>query len=108
MSERMRRAEAWLAASDTSKDVWVFAAAGLPLAHGEIAQRRAVWGAIAWASGLERVQGVIVADARDYTRATGLRSSLGRLRPALTEAQRAARMLREAAMADSVRVPVRP
>ena len=105
ITSRMRRAESWLAVADTAKDVWVFAAGGLPLAHGELAQRRAVWGAIAWASGLERVEGVIVADARDYTRATGLRSALGRLRPALAEAQRAARALREAAMADSVRVP---
>ena len=105
LTSRMQRAESWLAVADTSKDVWVFAAGGLPLAHGEIAQRRAVWGAIAWGSGLERVQGVIVADARDYARATGLRSALGRLRPALAEAQRAAKALREAAMADSVRVP---
>lgn len=106
LASRMATAERWMAASGSTKEHWVFGVSGLPLVHGEASQRQAIWGVLAWATRVERIRGVIVADATDYTRASGLRSSLGRLRPALFEAQRAAKLVREAAQAESVGVPV--
>ncbi|HUF25609.1 MAG TPA: hypothetical protein VMM18_01410 [Gemmatimonadaceae bacterium] len=103
--ERRETAARWMEASASPKEHWVFGVTGLPLAHGERSQRQAIWGTVAWATEIPAIRGVIIADATDYWTATGLRTALGRIRPALAEAQRAARMVRETAQADTVRVP---
>lgn len=72
---------------------WILAGA-YPQLHGEQAQARALWGTLAWATTLERVDGVIVLDAGDYDRVMGLRAANGRLRTAARTVARAAAALR--------------
>ena len=73
----------------------VLAAGGFPLAHGERSQREALWGTLAWATTHPEVRGVILADAADYGRITGLRATGGRLRPAVPLLAQGVRLLRE-------------
>ena len=95
LTARMQTAERWMARSGSDKPHWIFAAAGLPLAHGEVAQRNAIWGELAWATGNQRVKGFVVSEAGDYGDARGLRTIGGRLRPATEMMDRASRALRE-------------
>ena len=106
LRERMTRAEDWMAAARSTKEHWVYDATGLPMAHGERSQQLVIEGTLAWATRQERIRGVIIANATDYAMATGLRSSLGRLRPALAAAQRSVRLVRETALGDTMPPPV--
>jgi hypothetical protein len=93
---RIEAAERWMRLGPaTPKPHWVFAAGGYPAVHGEASQERAVWGALAWATGREHVFGLIVTEPGDYATLTGLRSGAGRLRPVVGAVARAIRGLRE-------------
>lgn len=91
----MRAADRWMAADSSGKNVWVYNASGLPLAHGERSQERALWGVLAWATAHPRIKGLVVYSASDYGGATGLQAPDGRRRPAATAIARALRGLRE-------------
>ena len=97
LDARMQAADRWLRASTVQRQKvhWVFASGGFPLAHGEVAQERAVWGSLAWATSRPAVKGIIIAEAGDYHRLVGLRAAGGRLRPATWQVAKAVRGLRE-------------
>lgn len=97
LTARMRLAERWMANAKSDKPHWVFSASGLPVAHGERAQERAIWGALAWATGNPRIKGFVVTEAADYGDARGLRTIGSRLRPAAAMVDRASHALRERA-----------
>ncbi len=100
LAARLDAAGRWLGAGDTQrppKPHWVLRAGAYPLAFGEDAQRQALWGTLAWATAHAQVRGMIVVDAADYGRVTGLRVTGGRLRPAVASLAQAVRLLREAA-----------
>ncbi|HEX5581367.1 MAG TPA: hypothetical protein VFX39_07315 [Gemmatimonadaceae bacterium] len=96
---RMSAIDRWLDASvdpeRAPKPHWIFSAGAYPLAHGEEAQRDALWGMLAWATTHPTIRGLIVADAADYTRITGLRATSGRVRPAAAAVAQAVVLLRE-------------
>lgn len=91
----MRAADRWMAADSARKTVWIYNASGLPLAHGERSQERALWGILSWATAHSRIRGMIVYSASDYGGATGLQAPDGRRRPAASAVSRALRGLRE-------------
>lgn len=98
LAARLSAADRWLRASDrgrASKPHWVFRAAAYPLAHGERSQRDGLWGTLAWATTRPEVRGVVLADAADYGRVTGLRATGNRLRPAVPLLAQGVRLLRE-------------
>ena len=97
LTARMRLADQWMAAARSAKPHWVFSAAGFPVAHGERAQERAIWGQLAWATGNIRIKGFVAAEAGDYSDMRGLRTIGGRLRPAAGMLERATRALHERA-----------
>ncbi len=100
LAARLDAAGRWLQAGDPQrapKPHWVLRAGAYPLAFGEDAQRQALWGTLAWATGHAQLRGMIVVDAADYGRVTGLRVTGGRLRPAVASLAQAVRLLREAA-----------
>lgn len=90
-------AERWMRVSKSPKEHWVFSARGYPRAHGEVSQERALWGALAWATGQSAIKGIVVADAADYQLATGLRAPDGRFRVGVYSVRRAIRALRQVA-----------
>ena len=97
LETRIAAADRWLRARPPSrKPVWVFAASGYPLAHGERSQEQAVWRALTWATSRRDVRGVVVAEAGDYEQVLGLRTPSGRTRPVATMVGRAVTGLREA------------
>lgn len=102
LSARMAAAERWMRASVESgraaKPHWVLRAQAYPMVHGERSQLAALWGTIAWASMQPQLRGIIVADAADYARISGLRVTDGRLRPATEAVAMAVRLLRETAI----------
>ena len=61
-------------------------------------QLAALWGTIAWATTQPQLRGLIVGDAADYERISGLRATGGRLRPAAGAVAAAVRLLRETVM----------
>lgn len=91
----MRAADRWMRAARPSKDVWVMAADGYPLAHGLESQSDAVWGALAWATSRPAIKGFLVAESGDYGTTLGLRAPSGDLRPATFAVVRAIRGLHE-------------
>jgi hypothetical protein len=95
LTARMQLAERWMSAAGSKKPHWVFSATGFPVAHGEPAQERAIWGELAWATGNPRIRGIVVNEAGDYGDARGLRTIGGRLRPAAAMVVRASHALRE-------------
>jgi hypothetical protein len=95
MDASFRAADRWLRAHPPAKPHWVFATGGYPLAHGERSQDRAIWGALAWATGRAPVRGLVVVEANDYAQAMGLRAPNGRFRLASRRLQRAIRAIRE-------------
>lgn len=100
LAARLDAADRWLDAGEprrAPKPHWVLRAGAYPLAFGEEAQRQALWGTLAWATAHSQVRGLIVVDAADYSRVTGLRVTGGRLRPAVAALARAVRLLRETA-----------
>lgn len=92
----MRAADRWMRVTPPAKDHWVFATGGFPLAHGEQAQERAIWSALAWSTARPAVKGLVVYEAGDYAQSRGLRAPNGRLRSAAIALMRALRALREA------------
>ncbi|MDQ3996608.1 MAG: hypothetical protein M3303_06270, partial [Gemmatimonadota bacterium] len=78
----MRAADRWIQTERPRKEHWVFTAGGLPLAHGEQSQERALSGVVAWATGRAEIRGLIANGAGDYGSIVGLRAPNGRLRPA--------------------------
>ena len=95
LEAQLAAAERWMRAADSRKEHWVFNASGYPMSHGELAQERALWRVLAWATNQPRVRGVIVGDAGDYHRMYGLRAPDGRLRRATFSLARAIQRLRE-------------
>jgi hypothetical protein len=95
MDASFRAADRWLRAHPPTKPHWVFGTGGYPLAHGERSQDRAIWAALAWATGRAAVRGVVVLEANDYAQAMGLRAPNGRFRLASGTLRRSARALRE-------------
>ena len=93
----MRAADRWIQTERPRKEHWVFTAGGLPLAHGEKSQERALSGVLAWATGRAEMRGLIVNGAGDYGAIVGLRAPDGRLRPAALAVLRAQRSLQETA-----------
>src|ERR671914_52314 len=93
----MRAADRWIQTERPRKPHWVFNAGGLPLAHGEQSQERAISGVLAWATGRAEIHGLIANGAGDYGSIVGLRAPNGRLRPAAFALLRAQRSLQEAA-----------
>jgi hypothetical protein len=96
LDTRLAAADRWLRARPPSrKTVWVFAAGGFPLAHGERSQEQAVWRALTWATSRPDVRGVIVSEAGDYDEVLGMRTPSGRTRPVAAMVERALAGLRE-------------
>lgn len=102
LTARMAAAERWMRASTeagrASKPHWVLRAEAYPLVHGERSQLAALWGTIAWATMQPQLRGLVVAEAADYARISGLRVTGGRLRPATEAVAMAVRLLRETAV----------
>jgi hypothetical protein len=94
LEAKLQAADRWRRARRTPTREWVTLAAGNAWVHGEVAQERAVWGVLAWASARTSVEGVIAGDAADYDTRRGLRGPGGRLRPATASVRRAIRALR--------------
>lgn len=88
LEARLTTAERWLARPGAAQVPHWVTAGGFPYVFGEESQRRALRGALAWASRTPAVSAIIVADAADYDRLTGLRTSGGRLRRAVEELRR--------------------
>jgi hypothetical protein len=96
LEARLHAADRWMRVTGPSRTQhWVLAAGGYPVAHGEVSQERAVWGALAWATSRPALKGVIVQTSDDYTTLTGLRAANGRLRPVAAAMTRAVKGLRE-------------
>jgi hypothetical protein len=95
LDARMRTADSWLNSYPEPKEHWVLEAGGLPMAHGEQNQARAIWGTIAWATSRRAVKGAIVFEASDYGTPIGLRAPGGRVRPAAATLARAIKVLSE-------------
>ncbi len=96
LDARLHTADRWLhSVRAPAREQWVFAAGGYPVAHGDDAQQRAVWGTLSWASSRSAVKGVIVSQAADYGALTGLRAANGRLRPVVGAIAHATRMIKE-------------
>jgi hypothetical protein len=93
----MRAADRWIQTERPRKPHWVFNVGGLPLAHGEKSQERAISGVIAWATRRGEIRGVIANGAGDYGSIVGLRAPNGRLRPAALAVLRAKQGLEETA-----------
>jgi hypothetical protein len=88
-------ADRWMKTIPPVKDHWVFATGGYPLNEGEVTQSRAIWQALAWATGHAAMKGLVVYEASDYAQARGLRAPNGRLRSAAYFVMTAIRRLRE-------------
>lgn len=78
--------DGWMARATLPREYWVLAE-GAPLTFGESAQRRLLHHVLAWAAARAGVRGVVVAQAGDYDRVTGLRAANGRWRPAVADLQ---------------------
>ncbi len=92
-----RAADRWMRATPPSKDHWVFATGGYPLAYGERIQERTIWQVLAWATEHPAIKGLVVYEAGDYGQSRGLRAPNGRMRSAAVAVTRAIRGLRESA-----------
>ncbi len=78
--------DSWMARATVRREYWVLAE-GAPLSFGELAQQRLYRHVLLWAAARSGVYGVVVAQAGDYVRVTGLRAADGRWRPAAAELQ---------------------
>ena len=61
-----RTADRWMRATPTTKDMWIFATGGYPLAYGERSQDDAIWQVLAWGTDHPGVKGTVVYEAGDY------------------------------------------
>lgn len=93
-----RAADRWMLAIPPSKPHWVFAAAGYPLAHGDVSQDRALWAALSWATAHDPVRALIVSESNDYGQAIGVRAPSGRYRRAGDTIRRSVIGIRESAV----------
>jgi hypothetical protein len=84
-------------AMPSTKEHWVFATGGFPLAFGERSQEEAIWEVAAWATNHSVIKGIIVYEAGDYGHSRGLRAPNGRIRPAARAVTRAIQQIRESA-----------
>ncbi len=73
---------------------WIVASSA-PAIIGEDAQRRFLHHVLAWATAHASVRGVVLGDAADYDKVTGLRSATGRLRPIVADVAASIRVLFE-------------
>src|SRR5216110_2874075 len=94
LDTHMLIAKRWMAQFPKSKEHWVFAAGGYPLAHGEENQLRTLRGELAWATAEAPIKGLVVYEGGDYNSVRGLRAAGGRLRPATGEILKAEKGLR--------------
>jgi hypothetical protein len=92
-----RAADRWMRALPPTKEHWVFATGGYPLAYGEQNHERTIWQVLAWATEHPAIKGLVVYEAGDYGQSRGLRAPNGRQRSASTVVARAIRGLRESA-----------
>ena len=95
----MRVAQRWMRQFPRPKEHWVFAAGGYPLVHGELNQRLAIWGVLAWATAEQPIKGLVVYEAGDYNTVRGLRAPSGRLRAATAKILQADSALKSSAAA---------
>ena len=100
-------ADRWMSVARSTKDHWVFAVGGFPVAHGEASQESAAWSALAWATSHPAIKGLIVAEAGDYGTIRGIRAADGHLRRVAFALMRAMKGLRETAAPDSTPVPLK-
>ncbi|MEP6989610.1 MAG: hypothetical protein ABJA80_01680 [bacterium] len=94
-------ADRWMREAQSTKDHWVFASGGFPVAHGENSQVSAMWSALAWATSRPAIKGFIVAEAGDYGQIRGIRAADGHLRRVAFAIKRAIKGLQETAAPDS-------
>jgi hypothetical protein len=92
-----RTADRWMRATPSTKEHWVFATGGFPLAYGERSQEEAIWQVLAWATDHPGIKGAVIYEAGDYGQTRGLRAPNGRFRPATRIVTRAIQQLRESA-----------
>ncbi|MEP6491426.1 MAG: hypothetical protein ABJF01_02025 [bacterium] len=92
-----RTADRWMRATPSTKEHWVFATGGFPLAYGERSQEEAIWEVMAWATNHSAIKGAVVYEAGDYGQSRGLRAPNGRIRPAARAVIRALEQIRESA-----------
>ena len=85
LDTHIRIAKLWMAQFPKSKEHWVFAAGGYPLAHGEESQRLTIKDVLAWATAQQAIHGLVVYEGGDYNSVMGLRAAGGRLRSATAE-----------------------
>ena len=93
LEARLQAADRWRRARGGGGREWVTLVAATPWLHGEVAQDRAIWGVLAWASARPAIAGVVVGDGADHETRRGLRGPGGRLRPATVSVRRAVRTL---------------
>ena len=99
LDTHMRVAQRWMRQFPKPKEHWVFAAGGYPLVHGEVNQREAIWGVLAWATSEPAIKGLVVYEAGDYTTVRGLRAPSGRLRLATGRIMQADSLLKSSVAA---------
>jgi hypothetical protein len=92
-----RTADRWMHATPSTKEHWVFATGGYPLAYGERSQEEAIWEVLSWATDHPAIKGLVVYEAGDYGQTRGLRAPNGRLRLATRSVTRAIEQIRESA-----------
>ena len=97
LAAQHRVAARWL--KGQRKAHWVTGARTYPFVFGETNQRYALIGTLAWATRQPRVYAVIVDGAGDYDALTGLRTTSGRLRPAVMALARARQAIKDAELA---------
>lgn len=92
-----RTVDRWMRAMPSTKEHWVFATGGFPLAFGERSQEEAIWEVTAWATNHSAIKGIIVYEAGDYGHSRGLRAPNGRIRPGARAVTHAIQQIRESA-----------
>ncbi len=95
LEARMATFDRWLRGAAPVHEVWAIGAEALPMLHGEVSQRRALWGAMAWATRHATVQGLLVLQSSDYDAPVGLRAPGGRRRIGAGAVARAIKALGE-------------
>jgi len=89
LDARLRAADRWVESNNASGRVHWILTAGLPRAHGELAQSDAIQHVLAWSSRRRFVRGVIVGELLDDENSLGLFAANGRERPVVDMLRRA-------------------
>jgi hypothetical protein len=95
LDARMETIDRWMSAEHSTKPHWVLEAGAFPLAHGDLAQEKALWGMLAWGTVHPIMKGLVVFESADYDSPLGLRTPSGRIRSAARGLATAARSLAE-------------